>query len=275
MPVLLEVLETHKKRKHLLNSRIKMTFFLFQCFFVENHRVRRTWNNPHSFFVDEAGFNLSKGRRRGRNLIGHRATTDTPGQCGDNGVSAHIPYIGPYNTQLLLAFLNTLYRDLILEQERGLVRPHLSNYVVVWDNVSFHRTNIVRDWFAAHERITVEFLPPYSPFINPIEEFFSVWRKVCDNRPQDQMSLLGAMNAVCEDITADHCRGWRFPPRCMAMENIRCDVDGNLWPDQQEQQDVHQEYFFLLMLFCIFVFFLVTRNMKCAVIGWMDGWIDR
>ncbi|XP_016313101.1 uncharacterized protein LOC107666353 [Sinocyclocheilus anshuiensis] len=81
-------------------------------------------------FVDEAGFNLSKGRRRGRNLIGHRATTDTPGQRGanitmcaaisENGVSTHIPHIGPYNTQLLLAFLNTLYRDLIPEQERGL-----------------------------------------------------------------------------------------------------------------------------------------------------------
>ncbi|RXN02932.1 hypothetical protein ROHU_021653 [Labeo rohita] len=34
-------------------------------------------------FLDEAGFNLSKGRRRDRNLIGHRATTDTPGQLLD------------------------------------------------------------------------------------------------------------------------------------------------------------------------------------------------
>ncbi|KAL0153040.1 hypothetical protein M9458_051639 [Cirrhinus mrigala] len=116
--------------------------------------------------------------------IGHRATIDTPGQRGanitmcaaisENGVRTHIPHIGPYNTQLLLAFLNALYRDLIPEQERGLVRPHLPNYVVVWDNVSFHRTNSVRDWFAAHERITVEFLPPYSPFLNPIEVFFSM-----------------------------------------------------------------------------------------------------
>ncbi len=31
-------------------------------------------------FVDEAGFNLSKGRRRGRNLTGHRIT----GQRGAN-----------------------------------------------------------------------------------------------------------------------------------------------------------------------------------------------
>ncbi len=157
---------------------------------------------PHVLvFVDEAGFNLSKGWRRGRNLIGHRAITDPPGQRGaditmcaaisENGVSTHLPHIGPYNTQLLLAFLNTLYRDLIPEQERGFVR----HYVVVWDNVSFHRSNIVRDCLAAHERITVEFLPPYSPFLNPIEEFF-------------QYMIIDHKNAACEDITADHCRGW-------------------------------------------------------------------
>jgi hypothetical protein len=89
----------------------------------------------------------------------------------ENGVSTHIPHIGPYNTQLLLVFLNTLYRDLITEHERGLVRPDLTNYVIVWGNVSFHQTNIVREWFAAYERITAEFLPLYSPFLNPIKEF--------------------------------------------------------------------------------------------------------
>ncbi|XP_025760651.1 uncharacterized protein LOC109201247 [Oreochromis niloticus] len=33
-------------------------------------------------FVDEAGFNLSKTRRRGRNIIGHRAIINVPGQRG-------------------------------------------------------------------------------------------------------------------------------------------------------------------------------------------------
>ncbi|KAI2652464.1 Protein FAM243A [Labeo rohita] len=160
-------------------------------------------------FVDEARFNLSKGQ------IGLVVTIslDTEPQLTHQ---ANRP-----------------------DSRTRIVRPHLPNYVVVWDNVSF-RTNIVRDWFAAHERITVEFLPPYSPFLNPIEEFFSAWRwKVYDHRPQDQMSLLDTMNAACEDITADHCRGWvrhsrRFFPQSMALENIRCDVDENLWPDQQE-----------------------------------------
>jgi hypothetical protein len=59
-------------------------------------------------FVEEAGFNLAKGRRRGRNLIGHRTTIGTPGRRGgnitmcaaisENAVSTHIPHIGPYKT---------------------------------------------------------------------------------------------------------------------------------------------------------------------------------
>lgn len=37
----------------------------------------------HEFiYVDEAGSNLSKTRRRGRNVIGHRAITNVPGQRG-------------------------------------------------------------------------------------------------------------------------------------------------------------------------------------------------
>ncbi len=195
---------------------------------------------------------LCKGRRRGRNLIGHRATTDTPGQHGanitmcaaisENGVSTHIPHIGPYNTQLLLAFLNTLYRNLIPEQERALVTPHLPNYVVFWDNVSFHWTNIVRDWFAAHERITVEFLPPYSPYLNPIEEFFQHGGgkyMIIDHKIRCLCWMPWMLHVRTSQLIIAGDR--RLSPRCMAMENTRCDINENLWPDQQERQDVHQE----------------------------------
>ncbi|KAK0149246.1 hypothetical protein N1851_000002 [Merluccius polli] len=74
---------------------------------------------PHTFiFVDEAGFNLTKVRRRGRNIIGHRATVTVPGQRGANitmcaaisndGVLCHIPTVGPYNTERLITFLDAL-----------------------------------------------------------------------------------------------------------------------------------------------------------------------
>ena len=74
-------------------------------------------------YVDEAGFNLAKIRRRGRNIIGHRATVTVPGQRGaniticaaisTNGVLCHIPCIGPYNSDRLMTFLDALHERLV------------------------------------------------------------------------------------------------------------------------------------------------------------------
>ena len=101
----------------------------------------------------------------------------------EHGVLTHIPLIGPYNTQHLLNFLETLYRALIPDDERGLFREDLPKYVVICDNVSFHRSNI-RQWFVTHPRMLIKFLPPYSPFLKQIEELFSAWRwKVYDRQP--------------------------------------------------------------------------------------------
>ena len=66
---------------------------------------------PEIILVDEAGFNLTKRRRRGRNIIGHRAIVNVPGQRGGNvtmcaaisqrGVLHRHASLGPYNTMLL------------------------------------------------------------------------------------------------------------------------------------------------------------------------------
>ncbi|XP_036970874.1 trace amine-associated receptor 2-like [Acanthopagrus latus] len=78
----------------------------------------------HQFiFIDEAGFNLTKRRRRGRNVIGQRAIVEVPGQRGGNitmcaaithhGVTHHHATLGPYITAHLITFLDTLHNILI------------------------------------------------------------------------------------------------------------------------------------------------------------------
>lgn len=138
--------------------------------------------DPHEYiFIDEAGFNLTKRRKRGRNIIGHRAIIQVPGQRGGNvtlcaaisnrGVLHRHVKVGPYNTAQLLQFLDQLHNN-ILQQEGEPGQPEQAQYVVIWDNVSFHRAALVHAWFNDHPRFTVLFLPAYSPFLNPIEEFF-------------------------------------------------------------------------------------------------------
>lgn len=91
---------------------------------------------PHEcIYIDEAGFNLSKNRRRGRNM-------HIPGQRGGNitlcaaislrGLLHHHAKLGPYNAQHI-TFLDALH-DAV-----GQDGPEQPRFVVVWDNVSFHR----------------------------------------------------------------------------------------------------------------------------------------
>ncbi|XP_049336457.1 uncharacterized protein LOC125802431 [Astyanax mexicanus] len=161
------------------------------------HYVQRVFQldsseQPHEYiYMDEAGFNLTKRRRRGRNVIGQRAIVTVPGQRGGNvtlcaaisnhGVLHHHATLGPYNTQHLLTFLSDL-RDIVLGfQQQDHEQTEHPVYVIVWDNVSFHHAVQVREWFTRNQEFLNVFLPPYSPFLNPTEEFFSAWRwKVYD-----------------------------------------------------------------------------------------------
>lgn len=200
-------------------------------------------------FVDEAGFNLTKTRRRGRNIIGHRATINVPGQRGgnitmcaaisQNGVVHHHATLGPYNTAHIITFLDTLH-DILTNVQR----PEQTRYVIIWNNVSFHRAALFCNWFTDHPLFTVLNLPPYSPFLNPIEEFFSAWRwKVYDRHPHRRIALFQAMEEACGDIDQASCQAWiqhsrRYFPQCLGLEDIACDVDEILWPDPERRHDV-------------------------------------
>ena len=152
-----------------------------------------------------------------------------------NGVQAHNARLGPYNSERLIEFLDGFYDTLVPNED--------THYIIVWDNVRFHHSVAVREWFEAHARCTMVFLPPYSPFLNPIKDLFSSWRwKVYDRRPYKRVTLLQAMEEACEDIQDAACQAWirharRFFPRCLTRENIRCDVDENLWPERNDRHN--------------------------------------
>jgi hypothetical protein len=99
-----------------------------------------------------------------------------------------------------------------LDELNQVFRADGVTYVIVWDNVRFHHAQMEQAWFQAHPQFTTLYLPPYSPFLNPIEEFFSMWRwKVYDRRPHEQATLLQAMDDTCNDITADQYQAWIHP----------------------------------------------------------------
>ncbi|KAL3968154.1 anti-mullerian hormone [Sarotherodon galilaeus] len=138
-------------------------------------------------------------------------------------------------------------KDILLDRQQHHPGPAHHIYVIIWDNVRFQRTNQIREWFTTNsDHFLNVCLPPYSPFLNPIEEFLSSWTwKVYDRQPYTRENLLRAMQLACVDIPAEAFQGWirhsrAFFPRCLARDNIACDVDEVMWPDAAQRHDAAQ-----------------------------------
>ncbi len=71
-----------------------------------------------------------------------------------------------------------------------------------------------------------------------------------------------AMNAGCLAIGAEDCQGWirharRYFPRCIARENIQCDVDENLWHNRQERMGLNvKDKIYIYIYIYMYIFFL-------------------
>jgi len=52
-----------------------------------------------------------------------------------------------------------------------------SRIVIYVDNVRFHHARALRPFLAAHPRLEIRYLPPYSPDLNPVERLWWYMRK--------------------------------------------------------------------------------------------------
>ena len=77
-------------------------------------------------------------------------------------------YYNFYDSQNSLIFRHFL-RDLFAWLDPS------KKYVLILDNAGFHKTNVVKSLLEEHNKwIVVEYLPPYSPELNPIETCWKV-----------------------------------------------------------------------------------------------------
>ena len=78
---------------------------------------------------------------------------------------------GKFNGETFWAFAKQLRQ----------VSCHAGRHVVVIaDNATFHHSRLHRDWRQkAHDRFSLDYLPPYSPELNPIERVWKLTRRQC------------------------------------------------------------------------------------------------
>ena len=52
--------------------------------------------------------------------------------------------------------------------------------IVIIDNAKYHHANLHKEWRKQHtDRFALDFLPPYSPELNPIERLWKLTRRLC------------------------------------------------------------------------------------------------
>lgn len=74
------------------------------------------------------------------------------------------------NAETFLEFLKKLLRH----------RRRSRIMVIVLDNSRYHHASDLDPWLSRHrETLRLEFLPPYSPELNPIERVWKLTRKLC------------------------------------------------------------------------------------------------
>ena len=153
-------------------------------------------------FIDESGASTKMTRlygrcARGKRLVcavphGHWKTTTFVGALRQDGMTAPCVFDGPMNGEAFLAWV-----------EQFLVPTLRRGDIVVMDNLSSHKVKGVRQAIEA-AGATLRYLPPYSPDLNPIEQFFAKLKSLL--RKAGARTLQALDQAIADALT-------RFSPK--------------------------------------------------------------
>ena len=160
-------------------------------------------NKPFElFFADEMRYGLMSNFRRSWSKVGERAVMPQRQSFQNHylfsavspisGESFHLLGIDEMDSAATRAFLTALKEK---HQDQQVV--------IVWDNAPCHRPRAFREILG----LTIIFLPPYSPELNPAERFFEEMRRATCNTlfeslEQQEQTIASAVNQWADDIPA-------------------------------------------------------------------------
>ena len=198
--------------------------------------IMREGIQKHLIFVDEAGINLHTKRTRGRAHRGQRAVRVVNGRRGANftmtfavsathGLLHHDLMDGAMTCQRFQEFLQNLFQQL----------PHDGpDHVIIFDNAPVHRRAIEAE---VPRNCALRWLPPYSPFLNVVENSFAKWKAnvkrdlaeareamllLPHNERMATLAQLAEQNAVvsAEDAMAFFRHLQSYLPSCLTRSDI-------------------------------------------------------
>jgi transposase len=162
------------------------------------------------YFLDETGIQIFSRNSYGRSPKGTRATKNVASirsrnysiATAMNHESLYMFEIQDqaYNSEDYVSFLSKLFEHLRLDGVEG---AH-----IIMDNVRFHKTDSVVNLIRAHGHNPI-FLPPHSPFLNPIENMFNQWKSMIRrSEPVNEDQLYQSVHSTSERISSLNCSNY-------------------------------------------------------------------
>ena len=158
-------------------------------------------------FVDESGANTQMTRRYGRSPVGERLVCAVP--HGHYQTTTMIAGVRLAGAQAPCLFAGAMDGEMFLAWVRQGLAPVLNcGDIVVLDNLATHKVAGVKEAIEA-VGARVEYLPPYSPDFNPIENLWSKVKQFLKSRsPRTLRQLCNAAGPAFAAITTEDCRGF-------------------------------------------------------------------
>jgi len=132
-------------------------------------------------FLDETGVNMHQSRNYGYSPINEKACKIVNANRGQNiSCMVAIKKTGILGFKVIDGAFNGIS---FAEYIQTVLIPHFrlnQNDLLIMDNCRFHHRRDVLDLFDENN-INYRFLPPYSPQLNPIEEYFSHFKSVLNS----------------------------------------------------------------------------------------------
>lgn len=142
--------------------------------------------------MDESGIDQGITRRLSRSLRGQKVY----GKISGKRTKRQSILAAKVNNKIIapMIFEGTCYTELFEAWVEQVLIPELKpNQVIIMDNAAFHKSKRTKELIES-AGCQLLFLPPYSPHLNPIEQFWGVLKRKVSYLVNDSIST---MHALC------------------------------------------------------------------------------
>ena len=160
--------------------------------------------------LDEVVFAVSSRPKKGRALMGTSAYVDVPAARKKN-----ISVLAAMNKNCMIykkvhnkALCGEDFKTALAEVKATCESIGIQEPVFIVDNARIHHYSGLEE-VIVNLGLVLEYLPPYSPFLNPIENCFSKWKRfVIQGRAKNEIELKELIDDGFKVITEEDCNGF-------------------------------------------------------------------